>query len=250
MRTVDLNADIGESFAGYKLGKDEDIIRYITSANIAAGFHAGDPDWVATTVELAESHGVAVGAHPSYPDLQGFGRRDMGLSTKEIRNAVVYQVGAVAGFAKDHRLQHVKPHGALYNRAAKDREVAETIVSALLEFDEDMVQFVLHGSVWQKVAERMDAIIARECFADRAIMSDGSLAPRSMLGAVIHDPVEVVDRSLSIVVDGKVQATDGSIVEFQADTLCLHGDTPDAVGLARRVRKALEDEGVIVASRG
>ena len=237
MPQIDFNADIGESFAGYKMGYDDDVIRFITSANIATGFHAGDPDWMAKTVRLAESHGVQLGAHPAYPDLAGFGRRDMALTPDEIRNAVTYQVGALCAFASSGKLQHVKPHGALYNKAAVDADVAAAVVSAVMKFDPDMIHVVLAGSLWEEVARNEGARVARECFADRAVEPDGTLVSRSKPGSVLHDVDEVANRSLKMAVERKVTAVDGSEIEFDADTLCLHGDTPGAVEMARAVRE-------------
>ncbi len=245
---VDFNADIGESFAGYKMGMDEEILPHITSANIATGFHAGDPDWMAYTVSMAENRNVAIGAHPAYPDLQGFGRRDMSLEPSEIRHIMLYQMGALSGFTKDRKLQHVKPHGALYNRAAKDPHVAESVVDAIKEFDPSVVHVVLSGSLWEEVAREKGVPTARECFVDRAVTSDGQLVPRSQPGAIIHQAEQVIARALQIVTEHRVQAVDGYFVKMEADTLCLHGDTAGAVNLAKRVREALETYGVNVVS--
>ena len=241
---IDFNADIGESFAGYKLGFDEEIVKHITSANIATGFHAGDPDWMAKTVELAEANGVGVGAHPAYPDLGGFGRREMALTPQEVHNIVKYQVGALSAFTSDHRLQHVKPHGALYNRAARDAEVARAIVEAVMSVDRNLIHVVLAGSVWEEVARDLGARVARECYADRAVTPDGKLVPRSQPGAVVHDEAEVVARSRRLATEGRVVAVDGTEIDFHADSICLHGDTAGAVELAAAVRKELESAGV------
>ena len=246
MPAIDFNADIGESFAGYKMGFDEEIVDYITSANIATGFHAGDPDWMAKTVDLAQSKGVGIGAHPAYPDLAGFGRRDMALTPDEISNAVTYQIGALCAFADDGRLQHVKPHGAMYNRAAVDADVAAAIVSAVMKFDPTIIHVVLAGSVWEEVARNEGARVARECFADRAVEPDGTLVSRSKPGSVLHDVDEVAARSLKMAVERKVVAVDGTEIEFDADTICLHGDTPGAVEMARAVRERFASESVDV----
>ncbi len=243
-RAIDFNADIGESFAGYKMGLDEEIVKHITSANIATGFHAGDPDWMARTVALAEECSVGIGAHPAYPDLVGFGRRDMDLTSDEISNAVTYQVGALTAFTKTKHLQHVKPHGALYNRAVRDTDVAAAIVRAVKNIDPEIIHVVLAGSVWEDVARNEDAIVARECYADRAVTPEGRLVPRSQPGAVIHDADEVVARSLKLAAEGKATASDGSEIDFAADTICLHGDTPGAVELAASVKKKLADAGI------
>ena len=228
------------------MGQDEEIMRFITSVNIATGFHAGDPDHMATSVSMAESLGVGIGAHPAYPDLQGFGRRELRLTPKEIRNCIKYQAGALSAFVAGRKLQHVKPHGALYNRAAAEEDVADAVVSSIGEFDPEMIHVVLSGSVWEKVAARKGVLYARECFADRAVLPDGRLVPRNMPGAVIDEPEAVVQRALEIVVDGKTSAQDGTVVEVQADTLCLHGDSPSAVRVSALLRKAMEDEGIEV----
>jgi UPF0271 protein len=241
---IDFNCDMGESFGAYKMGLDEQIVRFVTSVNIACGFHAGDPGWMARTVKAAEASGAGIGAHPAYPDLQGFGRREMSLTPEEVRNTVKYQVGALAAFTKGHRLQHVKPHGAMYNRAVGDREQAAAIVQAIREYDPDLVHVVLAGSLWEQVARVAGARVARECYADRAVTPQGQLVPRSQPGAVIHDEDEVVKRSLVLATEGRVRAIDGTEIDFQAETICLHGDTPGAVKLAETVRRELEKAGV------
>ena len=241
---IDFNCDMGESFGSYKLGQDEEVIKYITSANVACGFHAGDPQWMRHTVKLAEEHGVAVGAHPSFPDLQGFGRRNMLLTSAEAKDDVMYQIGALKAFTRDHRLQHVKPHGAMYNMAVDGGDLAKAINEAVLEIDPGMVLIVLAGSPWAGVAREMGLRVATEAFADRALNPDGTLVSRSKPGSVIHDLDEVVERSLKMVTEGRATAITGEEVEVQADTLCLHGDTPGAVEMARAVRNGLRDAGV------
>jgi 5-oxoprolinase (ATP-hydrolysing) subunit A len=241
---IDFNADIGESFAGYELGLDSEIVKYITSANIATGFHAGDPDWMAKTVALVVERGVGIGAHPAYPDLAGFGRRNMDLTPDEVRNAVTYQVGALAAFAPGRKLQHVKPHGSLYNTAVRDVAIAEAIVTSVKAFDPDLIHVVLAGSQWESIARAQGVRVARECYADRAVTPEGTMVPRSQPGAVIHDPEEVVARSLKLVTEGKVTAVDGTEIDFAADSICLHGDTAGAVELASAVRSSLESAGV------
>ena len=243
---IDFNADIGESFAGYELGLDSEIVKYITSANIATGFHAGDPDWMARTVALAVENDVGIGAHPAYPDLAGFGRRNMDLTPAEVHNTVTYQVGALAAFAPDRKLQHVKPHGALYNTAVRDAAVAEAIVLAVQAFDPDLIHVVLAGSQWESIAKKHGVRVARECYADRAVTPEGSLVPRSQPGAVVHDPETVVERSLKLATEGKVIAIDGTEIDFSADSICLHGDTAGAVELAGAVRGSLEAGGVAI----
>ena len=238
---------MGESFGMYEMGLDSEVIKHITSANIACGFHAGDPNWMRTTVELAEKHGVAIGAHPSFPDLSGFGRRNMAVSPDEARNDVIYQMGALQAFTTAKKLQHVKPHGAMYNMAVDDESLALAICQAALEVDSDVILLALAGSRWTEVAEDAGLRVAREIFADRALNADGTLVSRSQPGSVIHDTSEVVDRSLRMVTEGKAIAITGEVVDVQADSLCLHGDTPGAVELARALKEALRQEGVDIA---
>ena len=247
---IDFNCDMGESFGMYKMGLDEKVIRHITSANVACGFHAGDPGWMRKTVELAEARGVAVGAHPSFPDLAGFGRRNMVVSPQEARDDVVYQIGALAAFTAEGRLQHVKPHGAMYNMAVNDADLAKAICEAALSVDESMALLALAGSRWIDVARGMGLRVGREIFADRALNADGTLVSRSAPGSVIHDTQEVVERSLRMVTEGKAQAIGGEIIELEADSLCLHGDTPGAVEMASALKSALESEGVEIVPLG
>ena len=245
---VDFNSDIGESFGSYKMGLDEEVIGCISSANIACGFHAGDPGWMRHTVGLAEENGVGIGAHPAFPDLRGFGRRNMVVDPQEARDDVVYQIGALTAFTRGKRLQHVKPHGAMYNMAVKDEVLARAICEAILEVDRRLILLALSGSRWIEIAEEMGLRVAREVFADRALMPDGTLAPRSRPGAVLHDADQIAERTLRMVTEGTVEAVDGSEVEVVADSICLHGDTPGAVAMARAVRDTLEGAGVQVVS--
>ncbi len=247
---IDFNCDMGESFGAYKLGLDEEVIKHVTSVSVATGFHAGDPDWMARTVALAREHGVAVGAHPSYPDLIGFGRRDMAMSAGEVRNAVTYQIGALSAFVPDRRLQHVKPHGAMYNKAVRDESEARAVVEAIKAYSPELIHVVLAGSQWEIVARGVGVRLAREAFADRAVTPEGKLVPRSEPGAVIHEPDRVVERVLKIVTDGRATAVDGSEIDFQADTICRHGDNPEAVEIAAAVRSELEGAGVAVKPMG
>lgn len=247
---IDFNCDMGESFGMYKMGYDEEVIKYITSANIACGFHAGDPMWMRHTVRLAEEHGAAIGAHPSFPDLNGFGRRNMAATPEEVRNDVTYQVGALTAFTKEKKLQHVKPHGAMYNMAVNDEGLATAICEAILEIDSNLILLALSGSQWVKIAEDMGLRVAREIFADRALNPDGTLVSRSKPGSVIHDINEVVERSLKMVTEGKATAINGDEVEVQADSLCLHGDTPGAVEMAQALKKELEAAGVEIVPVG
>ena len=237
---IDFNCDMGESFGMYKMGFDEEVIKHITSANIACGFHAGDPMWMRHTVDLALRHGVAIGAHPSFPDLNGFGRRNMVVSADEAKNDVTYQVGALQAFTADKKLQHVKPHGAMYNMAVNDESLAQAICESILEIDPDMILVALAGSRWLDIAEDMGLKVAREIFADRALNADGTLVSRSQPGSVIHDTAEVVERSLRMVTEGKATAITGEQIDVQADSLCLHGDTPGAVEMAAALKRELE----------
>ena len=241
---IDFNCDMGESFGVHKLGYDEQVIGFITSANVACGFHAGDPGWMAHTVRIAEENGVAVGAHPSFPDLQGFGRRTMKVEPDEAKNDVKYQVGALQAFTSDKRLQHVKPHGAMYNQAVNDESLAGAICEAILEIDSNLILLALAGSQWIGVAEHMGVRVAREIFADRALNADGTLVARSVPGSVIHDVNEVAERSVRMVTEGVATAITGEDIEVAADSLCLHGDTPGAVEMVKAVRTQLESAGV------
>ena len=243
---IDFNCDMGESFGMYKMGFDEEVIKHISSANIACGFHAGDPMWMRKTVDLAEQHGVGVGAHPSYPDLNGFGRRNMNATPEEVRNDVVYQAGALKAFTSNRNLQHVKPHGAMYNQAVDDADLGKSICEAVLEVDSNIILLALAGSTWIDVAKGMGMRVAREVFADRAVNSDGTLVPRSQEGSVIHDTNEVVERSLRMVTEGKILSVEGDIVEVEADSICLHGDTPGAVDMAKTLKREFLAAGVEV----
>jgi UPF0271 protein len=245
---IDLNSDLGESFGSWPMGADEAVIASITSANVACGYHAGDPAVMRTTVRLARDAGVAVGAHPGLPDLIGFGRRDMGVSAQDVENMVLYQIGALAAIAgaEGVRLQHVKAHGALYNMAVRDRPLADAIARAIKAFDPALIMFGLPGSELIQAGQRAGLEVAAEGFADRAYEPDGSLTPRSRVGSVIHDADEVVHRAVRLATEGTVRATDGSDLALRVDTLCTHGDTPGAQELTRRLRQGLEACGVSV----
>jgi len=247
---IDLNCDMGESFGRYTLGDDAALLDVVTSANVACGLHAGDPSVMQATVALAAQKGVAVGAHPGYPDLQGFGRRAMALTPAEIEATVLYQIGALAGFARAAGvpLVHVKPHGALYNVAARDQVVAEAIVRAVVAFDAGLIVVTLPDSALLHAAQAAGLRVAREGFADRAYREDGSLVPRTEPGAVIHDPALATARAIRMVTRGEVETITGKVVPLHIDTLCIHGDTPGAVAIAAVLRSALEAEGVVVAS--
>jgi UPF0271 protein len=245
---IDLNADVGESFGAYRYGDDEGVIPSISSANIACGFHAGDPAVIRATVQLALRHGVAIGAHPGFQDLSGFGRREMRLSAAEVEDIVAYQVGALAALAavQGSRLSHVKPHGALYNMAARDAGMAEAVARAVRAVDASLVLFGLSGSQLVAAGERAGLRVASEVFADRGYQPDGSLAPRGMPGAVITEVADVVRRAVDMATAQTVAGVDGAVIRVKADTLCIHGDTPGAAALARAVRSALVAEGIDV----
>jgi 5-oxoprolinase (ATP-hydrolysing) subunit A len=245
---IDLNADLGESFGAWHMGHDQALMASITSANVACGFHAGDPSVLRQTVALAAANGVAVGAHPSFPDLVGFGRREMHVSPSEVEDLVLYQVAAVAGVAaaSGTRLQHVKAHGALYNMAVRDRGLANAIARATAAIDRTLILFGLPGSELIKAGQEAGLRVAAEAFADRTYEPDGTLTSRRKPGSVIHEPATVVARAVAMVATGQVIATDGSRLDVHADTLCLHGDTPGSAELARQIRAALETAGVIV----
>jgi UPF0271 protein len=248
MATIDLNCDMGESFGAYTIGADAEVMGSISSASIACGFHAGDPGVMRRTVRLARDAGVAVGAHPGFPDLTGFGRRELKASAQEIEDMVVYQVGALAAIAQSEgvRLQHVKAHGALYNMAARDRSLADAIARAVASFDPSLCLFGLPGSELIRAGAACGLRVVSEGFADRAYEPDGSLASRSHTGAVIHDTQAVVRRAVRMAVEGKVTANDGSDVDLQVETICTHGDTQGAQELTRAIRDGLARAGVQV----
>lgn len=250
---IDINCDLGESYGHFKVGHDREVMPYITSANIACGFHAGDPMVMAQIVNLAKQHGVAVGAHPGYPDLMGFGRRAIGLTTREVKNYIIYQVGALQAFARvaGVDLQHIKPHGALYNMAAEDEALSEAIIEAIDSIDPKVILFALSNSTTAKMAAEAGLRVACEVFADRAYNPDGSLVSRKTLGAVIEDPKVVTQRAVKMIMEGTVVAVNGKVVKLgEVHTICVHGDTFTAVTLARSLRKGLMDSGIEVRSAG
>lgn len=249
MKQIDLNCDMGESYGVYSLGMDPEVIWFISSANIACGFHAGDPHVMGRTVRLAVSHGVAVGAHPGFPDRLGFGRRVLDCTPAEIRDFILYQVGALRAFCTFHDapLQHVKPHGSLYTMAARNENILHAIGEAVSRVDRDLLLVMPAGKDCDRMASigREEGVkILFEAFPDRAYTPDGSLAPRKWPGSVIHDPEEVAERALRMVQEGVVAAQDGSLVPLEPQTLCIHGDTPGAVDLARSIRERLVREGI------
>jgi UPF0271 protein len=249
---IDLNADVGESYGAYSIGSDAALMPSITSANVAAGFHGGDPSVLRKTIRLAKQHGVAVGAHPGFPDLAGFGRRELTVSPAEAEDFVLYQIAAVGGVASAEGvpLQHVKPHGALYNVAARDSALAAAIARAITAFDRRLILFAPFDSALYNAGLAAGLGVAAEAFADRAYEPDGSLVSRRKPGAVIHDRESVVGRALQMARSRQVTAIDGTVVPLDVDTICVHGDTPGAAALAATLRGALDAAGVIVRAIG
>jgi UPF0271 protein len=250
---IDINCDLGESYGAFKIGNDEKIMPHITSANIACGFHAGDPMIMAQTVNLAKKHGVAVGAHPGYPDLLGFGRREMHLTIEEIRNYTIYQVSVLQGFAKiaGLNLQHVKPHGALYNTAVKDEETSRGIVDAVKALDKSLIIFAPPKSLLAKIATDAGLRVAYEFFADRAYNADGSLVSRKQPNSIITEPSLVLERTIKVLREGKVSAFNGETVTLgKVHTICVHGDTPTAIKLTEVLKKELVKSGIEVMPVG
>lgn len=252
MRTIDLNCDLGESFGAWRMGDDAAILPLISSANIACGFHGGDPHIMAQTVALAMQHGVAIGAHVSLPDLQGFGRREMHVSAHEVYAMTLYQVGALHAFvhAAGSRMTHVKPHGALYNMAARDRALADAIASAVRQFDPRLRLTGLADSVLIDAGRQLGLPVTAEAFADRRYCADGTLAPRSDAGAVIEELSVATAQAIDIALEGTVLTVEDTRIKVDADTLCVHGDGTHAVALARQLRAALDAAGVRVAAPG
>ncbi|MHB8312575.1 MAG: LamB/YcsF family protein [Candidatus Dormibacteria bacterium] len=244
--TIDLNADLGESFGAYRMGDDETLVPLLTSANVACGFHAGDPLVIDHTVRLLKAAGVALGAHPGFGDLVGFGRRDLGASHHQIETDVAYQVAAMAGMGRrvGVTLRHVKAHGALYNLAWRDQAVAAGVAAGVASLDLSLILVAPSGSALERAAGAAGLRVAREAFADRAYAVDGTLVPRHLPGAVLEDPSQVAERAVQIAREGEIGAVDGSLIELRADTICIHGDNPAAVALATAVRQALKSAGV------
>jgi len=248
---IDLNCDMGESFGAYKLGLDEEVIKYITSANIACGWHAGDPMVMDKTVKMAVENGVGIGAHPGYPDLLGFGRRNMDCLPEELLNYMIYQIGALQAFCAAHgtRLRHVKPHGNLYLTAVENETVARAVAEAIVSVDPDLMYVALAGAkgeLMTRIGGEVGLKVVYEAFPDRAYTPEGTLVSRRQAGAVIKDPENVAERALKMAKEGKVIASDGTEISLMAQTLCVHGDTPGAVNLVKQIRDLLESEGIEV----
>ena len=249
---IDLNADVGESFGRWRLGNDAEVMKRITSANVACGFHAGDPGVMRATIRRAREAAVAVGAHPGFPDLVGFGRRNMAASPQEVEDFVLYQIGALAAIAAAEgvRLQHVKAHGALYNMAVRDRTLADAIARAVASFDRALMLFAPPHTELLKAGEAAGLTVIAEGFADRAYEPDGSLTPRTRPGAVIHEADAVVGRAVRMALESVVTATNGQDVAMPVQTICTHGDTEGSHELTRRIRAALEERGISVRACG
>ena len=248
MHAIDLNSDLGESFGAYTLGMDEKLMEYITSANVACGWHAGDPLVMQKTIRAAAKNGVAVGAHPGYPDLMGFGRREIKITPEEAYTYVLYQLGALDAFARTEgvKIQHVKPHGALYNQACKDEKLASAICRAAQAFDRELIVLAPYNSAFRTAAEVIGQPFAGEFFADRAYLPDGSLVPRSQPGAVIHDADEACRRVLQMAREGTVTCLDGTELTMRCVSVCVHGDNAEALATVKKIRGALEDDGVLL----
>lgn len=248
MYKVDLNSDLGESFGSYTIGSDDKIIPLVTSANVACGYHASDPVVMSKTIALAKEAGIGVGAHPGFPDLMGFGRRNMAVSPAEAKAYTLYQLGALFAFCKVNgvKMQHVKPHGALYNMAAKDYELSKAICEAIAEFDDDLIVLALSGGELARAAKDMGLRTALEVFADRAYEEDGSLVNRRKEGAVITDEKEAIRRVVRMVKEKKVTAITGKDIDITADSICVHGDGVKALAFVKQIRETLTKEGVTI----
>lgn len=247
MFIVDLNCDLGESFGSYNIGNDEKILDYVTSVNIACGYHAGDPMVMNKTVELALKKKVAIGAHPGLPDLMGFGRRNMSVSPDEARAYVIYQLGALQAFVTAHggKLQHVKPHGALYNMAAVDYKLAKGIVEAVYAVNPELIFVGLANSMMIRAAKDLGLSTASEVFADRAYNQDGTLVARNVPGAVIHDNSLCIARVIEMVKEKSVATIDGGRIALEADTICIHGDNPSAFEFVEELRNKAKENGIV-----
>lgn len=248
MQTIDLNCDMGEAFGNYPMPNDALLMDYITSANIACGYHAGDPAVMQQTVQLALKKGVAIGAHPGLPDLQGFGRREMKVSANEVYQLTLYQIGALYAFVKaaGGKLQHVKPHGALYNMAAKDAALAKALAQAIYDFDSNLIFYGLAGSEMLKAATALGLKTAPEVFADRTYQNDGSLTPRSQSNALISNKEQAVKQVLLMAKEQQVTSAHGQAIPLKAETLCLHGDGAHAVDFAKLINQKLKQEGITI----
>lgn len=250
MYKVDLNSDLGESFGAYTIGMDSEILKFVSSANVACGYHAGDALVMEKTVSLAKAAGVAVGAHPGFPDLIGFGRRNLAASAEEFKAYTKYQMGALLAYTKAAGipLQHVKPHGAMYNMAAKDKKLSLAICEAIKEVDDSVILLGLANSMMLEAGRELGLRVASEVFADRAYLEDGNLVPRSQPGAVIHDKDIAIARTVRMVTEGKVGTVTGKVIDIKADSICVHGDNPSALEFVKNIRAELEANGVTITN--
>ncbi|UQS86594.1 LamB/YcsF family protein [Nicoliella spurrieriana] len=246
MVSIDLNSDIGESYGRYHLGNDAEIISLVSSCNIACGFHAGDPNVMAKTVQLAEKAGVGIGAHPGFPDLNGFGRRYIQMDAESVTDMVTYQVAALAGFTKGHRLHHVKPHGALYNAAGKDINLARAICKGIQNVDSHLLVYGLSNSQLVLAAQEFGLPVVSEVFADRNYQADGTLVPRSQPNAVISDPELIAKRTVEMIKNHSVTAITGETVSLQVDSICVHGDNQKALAIVRRLVDQLKLDSITI----
>ncbi|MCC3864496.1 LamB/YcsF family protein [Terrisporobacter petrolearius] len=246
MYRVDLNCDLGESFGRYKLGLDEEVIKYVSSVNIACGFHASDPVVMEKTVKLAKDNNISIGAHPGFLDLMGFGRRNMDISLEEAKAYIKYQIGALYGFCKSEnvKLNHVKPHGALYNMAAKDYNLSKAICEAICEFDEEIILVGLSKSELIRAGEDVGLKCANEVFADRAYEEDGTLVSRKKDGAIITNEDEAIDRVIGMIVNEKVESINGKYIDIKADSICVHGDGIKALEFVKKINKKLKEDNI------
>lgn len=252
MHQIDLNCDLGESFGRYTIGNDIEIMKYISSANIACGFHAGDPNVMRETVKQAVQRGVKIGAHPGFADLQGFGRREMSIQPSEAYNLIIYQIGALQAFAKIYgaTIHHVKPHGALYNMAAVDSELAEALAQAIFDLDSQLILYGLSGSALTNAGEKIGLQVAHEVFADRTYQPNGTLTPRSQPNALIATTEESLNQILQMIKEKRVKTVGGGYIPIKADTICIHGDGQHAVAIAKKIVQTLQQENIEIRSMG
>ena len=246
MKQIDLNCDLGESYGVYKIGNDKEVLKHISSANIACGYHAGDHNVMMETVNLAKRYNVKIGAHPGFPDISGFGRRELNLSPKEIYHLILYQIGALAAFTKVQgvKLVHVKPHGGLYNMASTSRQIADAIAQGVADYDSRLILFGLSGSELIQAGKEKGLLTASEVFADRTYQPDGTLTSRSEPNSMIHDRKSAAQRIIRMVKEGKVTAANGSDIPISADTVCVHGDEPAALEFIKELKDALTTENI------
>lgn len=249
---VDLNSDLGESYGPYKIGQDDLVMKYITSANIACGYHAGDHNVIHQSIKMAKENQVGLGAHPGFQDLHGFGRRPIHVDADELYNLIVYQIGAVKTFATLNNcpLHHVKPHGALYNMASRNKEMAHVIAQAVYDIDPNLILFSLAGSELVQMGKKIGLRVAEEVFADRSYQPDGTLTPRTEANAIITDSDEAVYRVIGMVKDGKVEAVDGTDINITADTICVHGDSPKSLEFVKKLKEGLTKNGITIQKVG